>query len=171
MTIAEGLLPEYDHEIAGVRTTLERVPGDKFDWKPHPKSGSMLWLAAHLANLPTWGTLTVNSDELDMAPGGKPMEPPPPPADAAELVASLDKNAAEARAAIAGASDADLMKPWSLLTDGKVLFTMPKLTVLRSFVMNHLIHHRAQLGVYLRMNDVAVPSLYGPSADEAPPGP
>ena len=170
MTIAETLLPEYDHEIAGARKTLERVPAAKFDWKPHPKSGSMLWLAAHLANLPTWGTLTVNSDELDMAPGGKPMEPPPVPTDTAGLVAALDENAAEARAAIARASDQDLVKPWSLLTDGKVLFTMPKVSVLRSFVMNHLIHHRAQLGVYLRMNDVAVPSLYGPSADEAPAG-
>ena len=170
MTIRETLLPEYDQEIAGARRTLERVPADKFDWKPHPKSGSMLWLAGHLANLPTWGTLAVNSDELDMAPGGKPMEPPPLPADTAELVASLDKNAAEARTAIAGASDADLMKPWSLLTNGKVLFTMPKVAVLRSFVMNHLVHHRAQLGVYLRMNDIPVPSLYGPSADEAPPG-
>ncbi len=169
MTIAETLLPEYDHEIAGVRETLKRVPAAKFDWKPHPKSGSMLWLASHLANLPTWGTLTVDSDELDMAPGGKPMEPPPPPADTAGLVAALGKNAAEARAAIARASDADLMKSWSLLTNGKVLFTMPKVSVLRSFVMNHMIHHRAQLGVYLRMNDVAVPSLYGPSADEAPP--
>ena len=169
MTIAETLLPEYDHEIAGVRKTLERVPAAKFDWKPHPKSGSMLWLASHLANLPTWGTLTLSSDELDMAPGGKPMEPPPPPADTAGLVTALDKNAAEARAAIARASDADLVKPWSLLTNGKVLFTMPKVSVLRSFVMNHMIHHRAQLGVYLRMHDVAVPSLYGPSADEAPP--
>ena len=170
MTITASLLPEYDQEIAGVRRTLERVPADKFGWKPHRKSGSMLWLAGHLANLPTWGTLTVNRDELDMVPGGKPMEPPPPPADTAELVASFDKNATEARAAIAGASDADLMKPWSLLSNGSVLFTMPKAAVLRSFVMNHLIHHRAQLGVYLRMNDIPVPSLYGPSADEMPPG-
>ncbi len=170
MSISEHLLPEFDQEISGTRKTLERVPTDKFNWKPHPKSGSMLWLAGHLANLPTWGTLTVSHDELDMAPGGKPMDPPPPPADTADLLATLDKNAAEARAAIAGASDADLMKPWSLLTNGTVLFTMPKAAVLRTFVMNHLIHHRAQLGVYLRMNDIPVPSLYGPSADETPPG-
>ena len=105
-----------------------------------------------------------------MAPGGVPMAPPPPPADTAELVATLDKHAAEARAAIAGASDAELIRSWSLLTNGTVLFTLPKMAVLRSFVMNHLIHHRAQLGVYLRMNDIPVPSLYGQSADEAPPG-
>ena len=170
MAISESLLPEFDQEMAGVRKTLERVPEDKFDWKPHPKSGSMLWLAGHLANLPSWGTLTVHRDELDMAPGGKPMELPPPPASTAELVATFDRTSAEARAAIAGAGDAELMKPWSLLNNGVVLFSMPKVVVLRSFVMNHLIHHRAQLGVYLRINDVPVPSLYGPSADEAPPG-
>ena len=170
MTISESLLPEYDQEIAGVRRTLERVPADKFDWKPHPKSGSMVWLAGHVANLPSWGTLTVTRDELDMAPGGVPVAPPPPPADTAELVATLDKHATEARAAIARASDAELIRPWSLLTNRTVLFTMPKVAVLRRFVMNHLIHHRAQLGVYLRMNAIPVPSLYGPSADEAPPG-
>ena len=170
MAISESLLPEFDQEAAGVRKTLERVPEDKFDWKPHPKSGSMIWLAGHMANLPSWATLTIARDDLDMAPGGKPMEPPPRPANTTELVATLDKTAAEARAAITGASDAELMKPWSLLTNGTVLFTMPKAMVLRSFVMNHLIHHRAQLGVYLRMNDVPVPTLYGPSADETPPG-
>ena len=170
MAISEALLPEFDQEAAGVRKTLERVPEDKFDWKPHPKSGSMIWLAGHLANLPSWGTLTVNQDQLDMNPGGKPMEPPPAPASTAELVATFDRTSAEARAAIAAASDAELMKPWTLLSNGTVLFSLPKVAVLRSFVMNHLIHHRAQLGVYLRINDVPVPSLYGPSADEMPPG-
>ena len=170
MAISESLLPEFDQETAGIRKTLERVPVDKFDWKPHPKSGSMLWLAGHLANLPSWGALTVNTDEFDMAPGGEAMEQPPPPADTAEIVATFDKNIAETRAAIAGASDEELLKPWSLLSNGTVLFTTPKAVVLRSFVMNHLIHHRAQLGVYLRMNDIPVPSLYGPSADETPPG-
>jgi len=170
VSISEHLLPEYDQEIAGTRLTLERVPADKFDWKPHPKSLSMIVLAGHVANLPTWATLTIHRDRLDTAPGGKPMEHPPEPSSTAELVAALDGTAAEARAAIAGVSDAELMKPWSLLTGGTVIFTMPKAAVLRSMVMNHLIHHRAQLGVYLRMNDIPVPSLYGPSADEAPPG-
>ena len=93
---------------------------------------------------------------------------PQPPADNAALVATFDRNAAAARAAIAGASDSDLFRPWSLLQNGVTLMTMPKVAVLRSFVLNHLIHHRAQLGVYLRLNDIAVPSLYGPSADETP---
>ena len=170
MAISESLLPEFDQEMAGVRKTLERVPEDKFDWKPHPKSLSMSVLAGHIANLPSWGTLTVNQDELDTAPGGKPMPGTPPPASTAELVATFDRTYAEARAAIAGASDAELMKPWTLLSNGTKLFSLPKVAVLRSIVLNHLIHHRAQLGVYLRINDVAVPSLYGPSADETWPG-
>ena len=170
MAIAEALLPEFDQEVAGVRRTLERVPADKFEWRPHEKSGTMIWLAGHLANLPQWAKLTMEADELDMAPGGEQMPPPPTPASVEELVATFDRHAAEARAAIAAASDADFMKPWSLLSNGTVLMTLPKAAVIRSFVMNHLIHHRAQLGVYLRMNDVPVPSIYGPSADEAPPG-
>ena len=170
MAISDSLLPEFDQEIAGARRTLERVPDDKFDWQPHPRSGTMVWLAGHLANLPSWAPLTINQDELDLAPGGKQMDSPPPPADTAELVATFDRHAAEARAAIAGASDAELMKPWTLLSNGQTLMTLPKVAVLRSFVMNHLIHHRAQLGVYLRLNDIPVPSIYGPSADEAPPG-
>ena len=170
MAFSDTLLPEFDHEMAGARKTLERVPEDRFEWRPHPKSGAMGWLAGHLANIPEWGTLTIARDELDLAPGGKPMEQQPPPASRADLLAAFDRKAAEARAAIAGASDEELMKPWSLLQNGKALFTMPKLTVLRSFVLNHLIHHRAQLGVYLRLNDVPVPALYGPSADENPDG-
>ena len=170
MAIAEALLPEFDQEAAGVRRTLERVPADKFEWRPHEKSGTMIWLAGHLANLPQWAKLTMAADELDLAPGGEQMPMPPTPASVDELVATFDRHAAEARAAIAAASDADFMKPWSLLNNGTVLMTLPKAAVIRSFVMNHLIHHRAQLGVYLRMNDVPVPSIYGPSADEAPPG-
>lgn len=170
MAIAEALLPEFDQEAAGVRRTLERVPADKFDWRPHEKSGTMIWLAGHLANLPSWAVLTIEQDTLDLEPGGKPMPAPPTPATVDELVATFDRQAAAARAAIAGAADAALVKPWTLLRNGTALMTLPKVAVVRSFVMNHLIHHRAQLGVYLRMNDVAVPSIYGPSADEAPPG-
>jgi uncharacterized damage-inducible protein DinB len=170
MAIAEALLPEFDQEAAGVRRTLERVPADKFEWRPHEKSGTMIWLAGHLANLPQWAVLTMAADELDLAPGGESMPLPPTPTSVEDLVATFDRHAAAARAALAAASDADFMKSWSLLNNGTVLMTLPKAAVIRSFVMNHLIHHRAQLGVYLRMNDVPVPSIYGPSADEAPPG-
>ena len=170
MAISDTLLPEFDQEIAGTRRTLERVPDDRLDWSPHAKSGTMRWLAGHVANIPSWATLTIEQDEFDLAPGGKPLDPPPPPADSAELVATLDRLAAAARAAIAAADDDELMKPWTMLQNGQQIMKLPKLTVLRTFVLNHLIHHRAQLGVYLRLNDVAVPSIYGPSADENPAG-
>jgi uncharacterized damage-inducible protein DinB len=168
MGLSESLLPEFDNEIAGTRKTLERVPYEKFDWKPHEKSTAMGGLATHLSNIPTWAVLTVDQDSLDLAPGGKPMPPPETPKSQADLLATFDANAAKARAAIAGASDAELFKPWTLMRNGNTLLTLPKIAVLRSFVMNHLIHHRAQLGVYLRLNDIPVPSIYGPSADESP---
>ncbi|MCY4076621.1 MAG: DinB family protein [Acidobacteria bacterium] len=167
MAIGDNLLLDFDQEIARTRTTLERVPADRFDWRPHPKSGTLLWLARHVADLPSLGALIVTQDQFEAAPGRRPVEPPP--SDTAGIVAVFDSNAGRMRAAIDGASDDDLRKPWSLLNDGTVLFTRPKAALLRTFVMNHMIHHRAQLGVYLRLNDVPVPSLYGPSADEPSP--
>jgi uncharacterized damage-inducible protein DinB len=166
MPLNQSLLPEFDMEMASTRKTLERVPDNKLTWKPHAKSGTMGWLASHLANLPEWGTITIKQDSLDLAPDGAPPQPQPPAKSQKELLATFDKNVAEARAALAGADDATLFKPWSLLKTGKVLMTMPKIAVLRGFVLNHVIHHRAQLGVYLRLNDIAVPAIYGPSADE-----
>jgi uncharacterized damage-inducible protein DinB len=170
MAISEMLLPEFDQEMANTRKTLERVPEERFNWTPHKKSGTMVWLAGHLANIPSWASMAINTDELDLAPGGKAPTPPPAPTSTKALLAMFDKNAAEARAAIAGAADSEFMKPWSLLQNGRQMMTMPKAAVLRSFVLNHLIHHRAQLGVYLRLNDIPVPSIYGPSADENPMG-
>ena len=168
MSIADALLPEFDHEMDGTRRTLERVPEDKFDWKPHQKSTAMGGLATHLSNIPTWAIYTLEQDALDLAPEGKPLPPMEQAKSRTELLATFDDNIKRARAAIAGATDEELFKPWSLLHSGKTLLTMPKVAVLRSFVMNHNIHHRAQLGVYLRLNDVPVPSIYGPSADESP---
>lgn len=163
MSIAQSLLPEFDHEFATLRKTLERVPEGKNDYAPHAKSMKMGALAGHLAELPGWVNATIEQDELDFA---KFDYKPFVPASNAELVGALDKALEKARPALAGASDADMMKPWTLRRGDVVFFTMPKVAVLRSFVMNHMIHHRAQLGVYLRMNDVPVPSTYGPSADE-----
>jgi len=165
MAIKDALLPEFDHEMGNTRTTLERVPDDKFSWKPHEKSFPMGNLAGHLANLAGWATVTINQDSLDLAPGGEPQFPPPINSTA-EVLKTFDDNVVAARAAIAGASDEHLLKPWSLLMNGKTIMTMPRVAILRSFVMNHSIHHRAQLGVYLRLNDISVPSIYGPSADE-----
>ncbi len=165
MAIRDALLPEFDNEMASTRKTLERAPEHKLEWTPHPKSSTLGGLVTHLANLPSWVCYTINQDSLDIAPNGEPQRAAPLHSSA-EIVETFDKNVAAARAAIAGASDEDLFKPWTLLANGKALMTLPRVAVLRSFVMNHLIHHRAQLGVYLRLNDIPVPSIYGPSADE-----
>ena len=166
MAFSEALLPEFDNEVAGIRKTLERVPEEKFGWKPHEKSMTMGGLATHLATLLSWAVTAVDTESLDLAPGGVPMPGPAEVKSRKELLETFDKNAAAARQAIAGAADAHLLKPWALLHNGRQLLSMPRIAVLRSFVMNHSIHHRAQLGVYLRLNDVPVPSIYGPSADE-----
>lgn len=166
MVISKSLLPEFDNEMANTRKTLERVPDDKFAWKPHEKSFPMGGLATHLANLPSWGSLILNSDSFDVAPGGNPVKTPGLNSTSAVLK-QFDENTAATRAAIEAASDEDLFRTWTLQSNGKGLMTLPKIAVLRGFVMNHMIHHRAQLGVYLRLNDIPVPSIYGPSADES----
>lgn len=166
MAIRDALLPEFDMEMASTRKMLERVPESKRDYKPHAKSGSLGWLAWHVADLPHWVVETIHKDELDFAPAGAPRPAPPVMESRDKLLASFDEKVAAARTAIAGASDEHLAKPWTLKGGGQTIFSMPRAAVLRSFVMNHLIHHRAQLGVYLRMNDVPVPGMYGPSADE-----
>lgn len=165
-SIATTLLPEFDQEMASTRKTLERVPEDRFAWKPHAKSFSMIELATHVANVPGWGTMTITEDSFDVAPGGVPMKDKAA-SSVKELLEKLDTGVSAARAALLGASDAHLLAPWSLLGNGETYFSMPRVTVLRSFVMNHLIHHRAQLGLYLRLNDIPVPAIYGPSADDS----
>jgi uncharacterized damage-inducible protein DinB len=167
MPISKMILPEFDHEMANTRKTLERVPDDKFAWKPHEKSSSLGGLATHLANIPSWTAETFDRDELDLAPPGEPPYRLEEAKSRAELLAAFDKNVASARAALESASDENWQGKWSLLMGGNPIFTLPRKAVMRSFVMNHLIHHRAQLGVYLRLLDVPVPSIYGPSADEA----
>lgn len=166
MPIRDHILPEFDHEMAGTRRSLERVPEDRLAWKPHEKSGTLGWLATHLARLPHWAVQTITRDSIDIAPTDGSVTPGPPAASRRELLELFDRNVAEARAAIAGASDETLLKPWTMLAGGRVIFTQPRVMVLRGFVVNHIIHHRAQLGVYLRLNDIPVPALYGPTADE-----
>jgi uncharacterized damage-inducible protein DinB len=164
MSIAQGFLAEFDQEMVGTRKTLERIPEDKFDWAPHPKSTKLGRLATHLAQIPSWTKVTLIDDSIDIGAA----QPPTPQKSRKEILAEFEKNVAEARQTLTNAKDEDFFKPWSLKNKGQVLFTLPKIAVLRSFVMNHNIHHRAQLGVYLRLCDVAVPSIYGPSADENP---
>lgn len=163
MTISEMLLPEFDQEMSSTRKLLERVPEGKWDYKPHPKSMPLGRLAAHVAELPFWAKHTLSVESLDIKPGEQPFTV----TSRRELLEAFDKNVAEARAALAKTSDADMAKIWTLSFAGKTVFSMPRSTVLRGSVLNHLIHHRAQLGVYLRLNDVAIPGMYGPSADEA----
>lgn len=163
MSIADGLLPEFDREMGLTRRLLARVPDGQFAWKPHARSMTLGRLAEHLAQLPEWATLTISQSGIEMAP------PPPdhqPPATRAAVLALFDCNVARARATLAGRSDGELLAPWTLRAQGKEVFTMPKTLVLRSLVFNHLVHHRGQLTVYLRMHDVAIPSIYGPSGDE-----
>ena len=166
MAISDSFLPELEHEAAGTRKTLARIPKDKFDWKPHQKSYSFRELASHIANLPVWATMVAGESDLDIAPVGQ--EPPRQEAATSveHAVQLFDQNVAAAREAVAGLSDDAMMENWTLLAGGEQIFSMPRAAVIRSFIMNHLIHHRAQLGLYLRLNDVAMPNLYGPTADE-----
>lgn len=163
MAIADALLPEFDREMTVTRKLLERVPEDKLEWAPHPKSMTLGRLAQHVATIPMWGAVTMNESGIDI--GGN--QQPVVMTTRADLLAAFDKNVADSRAALVGRGDGEFTVPWTLKRDGHTIFSMPKAAVWRSFVMSHLIHHRAQLGVYLRMHDVPLPSMYGPSADEA----
>jgi uncharacterized damage-inducible protein DinB len=166
MSIAESILPEFDQEMANTRKVLERIPDDKLAWKAHPKSNTIGWNGAHLAEIPYWAELTLTQDSFDVnPPGGEPYRTQPAESRQ-QVLQGFDKNVAAARKAIEGTSDADFMKPWSLLSSGQVFFTMPRIAVMRTFVINHMIHHRAFLCAYLRLNDIPVPGLYGPSGDE-----
>jgi uncharacterized damage-inducible protein DinB len=166
MPIRDSLLPEFDHEMATTRKFLERIPDDRLAFKPHPKSYSIGQLGTHLTNIPSWIADTINKSELDIAPVGQPPYREMEKRSRQEMLDAFEKNVTAGRKALAGASDETLMGPWSLLSGGKPLMTMPRIVVLRSFVMNHMIHHRAQLGVDLRLCDIPVPSAYGPTADE-----
>jgi uncharacterized damage-inducible protein DinB len=166
MRISDTLLPEFDQEMANTRKCLVRIPDDKFSYKPHPKSFDMGSLAMHIATMLQWGVLTLASDSFDYAPvGGEPYVAPVAK-DNAELLAIFDKGASEFRAALAATENEAMMSPWSLQAGGKTMFTMPKVAVIRGMIFNHIVHHRGQLTVYLRMCDIPVPAIYGPSADE-----
>jgi uncharacterized damage-inducible protein DinB len=167
MRISEILLAELENEMANTRKMLERVPDEKWGWKPHAKSFSMGDLAGHVANLASWIEMVVTSDSFDIAPGGQRPAKRQWPQNSQQLMAEFDGNVAKAMASLKGADDALLSKPWSLLAAGQPIFTMPKSAVLRSAVVNHLIHHRGQLSLYLRLNDIPMPGMYGPSADES----
>lgn len=165
MSIAQTLLPEFDLEMGSTRRLLEIVPEADAAWKPHPKSYSLGDLAIHLSNLPLWARLTVQRDDLDLGDSADANLARVSFTTRRDLLDRFDRHVSEARAALASASDAALGAPWSLRNRAHTVFTLPRVAVLRSFVMNHMIHHRGQLTVYLRLRDVPLPSTYGPSAD------
>jgi uncharacterized damage-inducible protein DinB len=167
MRICEAVLPEFDQEMVNTRKTLERLPEDKLGWKPHEKSMTLGRLAGHVVELVGWANTTITTDSLNVT-----MDKYQPivATSRQQILELFDKSVKESRAAIAGASDEHMLQPWTLLFNGKTVFTMPRAAVLRMSCFNHIIHHRAQLGVYLRLNNVPVPALYGPSADEGAMG-
>ena len=169
MALRDSILPEYDHEMAVTRKTLERVPEDKPDWKPHEKSMSLSRLAGHVAELPGFVNMALQQDSFNVRPagGGSPRQPLVM-SSRKQLLEDFDKNVAGLRNTLANSSDETLMKTWTLLAGDKTIFSAPRIGVVRAFGLSHIIHHRAQLGVYLRLNNVPVPSVYGPSADENP---
>ncbi len=166
MNTDESLLPEFQQEMANTRKVLERVPDVKFTWKAHPKSNTMGWVAAHLAEIPGWVEGTLTQDSWDINPPGSEPYRTPQFSGTAQVLEVFDKNVAAATKAILATPEPEYFKDWSLKSGGQVLFTFPRIAVLRTFVLNHTIHHRAHLCVYLRLNDLPVPGMYGPSADE-----
>jgi len=166
MTYAETLLPEFDQEMANTRKVLERIPEDKLDWRAHPKSNTIGWNANHVADLVNWLAQALTRPSLDVAPVGGEPYPFPKLTSRRELLDLFDRNVAAARTAITALRDEEMVQMWTLLRAGQPIFTMPRAAVVRGVVLNHLIHHRAHLCVYLRLNGIPVPGMYGPSGDE-----
>jgi len=162
MSVAETMLAELELEGVATRKVLERMPEGKFDWTPHEKSMPIRQLAMHVADIPGWVTFTIEQDELDVTN----IEQPPGAETSADLVAHFDKQMAAAKTSLQNTNDEALKTHWKMTMGDQVLIDMPKDECLRRWVLNHIVHHRAQLTVYLRLNDVAVPACYGSSADE-----
>lgn len=159
-------MPEFEHEMATTRKMLERLPENRLDWKPHPKSNTIGWNACHLAEIPGWGASILAEPYYDMnPPGGEPYRTPSL-TTRGEILALFDAGVTAAKKAIAAVDEASVMAPWQLRDNGTVLLEMPRAVAFRTWVLSHSIHHRAILSVYFRMNDVPVPAIYGPSADE-----
>lgn len=165
MSYAEQILPEFDQEMASTRKVLECLPDDKFDWKPHPKSNTIGWNSNHLVEIPGWIEGILTQTTWDIAPAGGERYQSPTLKTRKEILELFDKNVASARKAIQAVKDEEMGKTWSLLVAGKPFITMPRSAMMRRFIVNHTIHHRAILCVYLRLNDIPVPGLYDPSGE------
>ena len=164
MAIKDALLAEFDHEMATARKLLDRVPDDaaRLAWRPHARSMSLGGLATHIANLPVWAGTILNEPHFDLAAAPPSLEEK---TSRGEILAAFDENTRRARGWM-DKSDAEYLGQWALKRGGQEMFSLPRAAAFRSFVMNHLIHHRGQLSVYLRLNDIPLPAMYGPSADE-----
>ncbi len=166
MSITEGLFQELRYETPTTRKVLERIPDSAWDWQPHEKSMSMAQLASHVAEIGEWMKVTLTTDEFAFSTADyKPWKA----ANKQELLAAFDDKYAQFRAVLADASEDALIANWRMLVDGHEAFNMPRLAVIRSMGINHMVHHRGQLTVYLRLQGAPVPAVYGPSADEEPP--
>jgi uncharacterized damage-inducible protein DinB len=166
MSYAEETLVEFDQEMASTRKVLERIPDDKLEWRCHPKSNTLGWNANHLAENPGWVPGILLQPHLDCAPvGGEPYKSPDLKS-MKEILAMFDKGVADARKAIEQVKDKDMDANWSLLQAGTPIITMSRRATMRNFVLNHVVHHRAIVCVYLRLNNIPVPGMYGPSGDE-----
>jgi uncharacterized damage-inducible protein DinB len=163
--IVDSLIPEYDHEWGTTRRLLNRVPEAEFDWKPHDKSMTLGQLSGHLANIPAWCSAVLEKTEFDLGSVGDDARPKSP-ASRDALLREFDEKVSAARASLATRTDAELLAPWTLKSGEHEIFTMPRISAIRSFILNHSIHHRGQLSVYLRLKNVPLPSIYGPTADE-----
>jgi uncharacterized damage-inducible protein DinB len=162
MAMKDGLLAEFDHEMATTRKLLSRLPDERLSWKPHEKSMSLGGLATHLANLPHWGDAILNRTFYDLAQADPPLTAF---TSQAAVLAHFDGKAKAARESLQK-TDAELVAPWALKRGDMEMFTVPRVAAFRTFVLYHSVHHRGQLSVYLRLNDVPIPAMYGPSADE-----
>ncbi len=165
MSFADTLLPEFDQEMKTTRALLERVPLDRADWKPHPRSTALGALASHLATLAGFGVMISNKTEVNVAPAGAPPRTPAVYKNTQELLDAFDANVTASREAIRQLPESDLTTMWTLRAGERVVFSLPRAVVFRTMLMNHTVHHRGQLSVYLRLNDVPLPSIYGPTAD------
>jgi len=167
MSLGQIIFADFEQELANTRKTLERVPDEQWAWKIHDKSNTIGWVATHLGRIPSWTMSTFDRDSLDLNPPDGAGFDPPAPSNCAESLKIFDENAAQAIKTLRSVDDATLQQPWTLLSGGETIFTIPKHMVIRTWVINHLFHHRAILTVYFRVNDIPVPALYGPSGDES----
>ena len=164
MPLVDTVLPEFDNEMAVTRRVLERAPETAFAWRPHDKSWTLGGLCTHIAQIPHWGVAILNFDSYDTVRDAGQRNPEK--TTVADVLTTFDGHVTHARARLVSASDAELMGPWALKRDGEIVMSLPRIASFKSFAISHLIHHRGQLSVYLRLQNVPLPPIYGPTADE-----